>query len=311
MKMKRILAGIIAALFFVSPGFAGPAKFKLEDANDITKFAKSTLDLKLKKLKSLGIKKLVIMECYGEYVTSKEVTDSVASQRAAASSAASQGRMFYTVKTKTDSLELDKDFYTNTSNRVYTAVKEVFEENGIEIISKEVLQANEAYKNFNLEEEKNGRGVSSGVYKPTVVEKSQKVSTTGLGLFPGPIGMIKVVMNLGEITNSVGADGFLQINFKVDKSKKDQPVLDGFNVLLSADLRSQEVGFQGNKTMRYDFYTQWEPIVTLKNSLLSTEEVLDGENGSFNVAKYDKALMDMLYSIIGGIDAGIKQTLSK
>ena len=64
------------------------------------------------------------------------------------------------------------------------------------------------------------------------------------------------------------------------------------------------------KELEIDFYTQWEPIVTLKNSLLSTEEVLDGEKGPFNVAKYDKALMDMLYSVISGIDAGIKQTLS-
>ncbi|MBN1227746.1 MAG: IS200/IS605 family transposase [Deltaproteobacteria bacterium] len=150
-------------------------------------------------------------------------------------------------------------------------------------LNEEYIKKYEAYTNFNLEEEKAGRGVTSGLYKPTVVEKSQKVSTTGLGLFPGPFKMIKVVMNLGEITHIVGADGFLQINFKVGKGKQSKPVLQEFNILLSADLRSQEVGFKGNKKMRYDFYTQWTPIVKLKKDLISTDDVLDCKKGPLKI----------------------------
>lgn len=303
--MKKLLVTLMILFIAATPAVAGPAKFSADDAADIEAFAKQILTIKADKLSKLGVKKLVILECYGQYVTSKEVTDSVASQRSAMRTAASQGRMFYNVRTRVDTLELDKDFYTNTSNRLYQAVKEAFEANGIEIISTAEVQQNQAYQDFNLAEEKEGRGVTSGMYKPTVVEKSQKVSTTGLGLFPGPLKMIKVVMNLGEITHSLGADGFLQVNFKVDKGKGSKPILQEFNILLSADLRSQEVGFEGAKKMRYDFYTQWQPIVTLKKPIMSTDDVMDDNKGPFNVAKYDKALMDMLYAVTDGIKTNL------
>jgi len=211
--MKRSIAGLLAIFLLSAPLFAGPAEFKPDDTADIGKFAKKTLELKLKKLKKLGIKKLVIMECYGEYVTSKEVTSSASSQRYT-------GR----ITTKTDKLEFSKDYYTNTSDLVYEEVKAAFEANGIAIVPKEELQANEKYGAFNLEEEKSGRGVSAGMFKPTVVEKSQKVSASNLGIFPSnPLKMIKVLMNTCDITHSVGADGLLQVKFKVGKGKKDRP----------------------------------------------------------------------------------------
>jgi len=303
--MKKLLMMFLILFVAAAPAVAGPTRFSAEDAADVEAFAKQALTIKADKLGKLGVKKLVILECYGQYVTSKEVTDSVASQRSAMRTAASQGRMFYNVRTKVDTLEIDKDFYTNTSNRLYQAVKEAFEGNGIEIVSPAEVQQNQAYQDFNLAEEKEGRGVTSGVYKPTVVEKSQKVSTTGLGLFPSSLKMIKVVMNLGEITHNLGAEGFLQVNFKVDKGKESKPILQEFNILLSTDLRAQEVGFEGNKKFRYDFYTQWQPIVTLKNPLISSDDVLESKKGPLDIAKYDKALMDMLYTVTDGIKASL------
>lgn len=310
--MKRIISVLFCVLALSLNVFAGPKKFDPEAAKNIDKFAKSVLKTNLKKIKKLGIKKLAILECYGEYVTSKEVTASAAEQRSAARSAASRGQMFYTVRTKTSTIELDKDFYTNTSTRVYEAVKEAFEENGIEIVPIKTIAETESYKRFNMEEEKKGRGVTAGMYKPTVVEKSQKVSVPGLGIFPtSPLKRIKLVMNLGEITNEIGAEGFLQISFKVDKGKKSKPVLNKFDVLMSADLRSQEVGFKGKKKMRYDFHTQWLPIVNLKKPMITQEHVLEGKKGPLDVKKYDKALMDILYAVTDGTKACIKKTLSK
>lgn len=88
-------------------------------------------------------------------------------------------------------------------------------------------------------------------------------------------------------------------------NKESRLVLEEFNVLLSADLRGQEVGFQGNKSMRYDFYIQWQPVVKLKAPLAATSEVLDGKKGPFNVEKYDAALMEMLYAVTDGIKSEI------
>lgn len=300
--MKKLIG--IAGLMFISASlFAGNVKFTGEDYQDIEKAAKDLIDANMKALKKEGIKKLAILECCGTYVTSKEVTNSVADQRS--------NNFVFNVRTKTTTLEMDKDFYTNTSNRVYDAVKEAFEANGIAISTKEEINNSERYIEFNLDEEKAGRGVSSGLYKPTVVEKSQKVSTTGLGVFPGAVGMIKVVMNLGYIVADLGADGFVQVNFKVDKSKDDQPILTEFNMLLSSNIKETEVGFKGNKKMRYDFMNQWQPIVTLKAPLESEDEVMDGKKGPFNVTKYDKALMDMLYAITDATKVSISKALVK
>ncbi|OGS18579.1 MAG: hypothetical protein A3J83_05485 [Elusimicrobia bacterium RIFOXYA2_FULL_40_6] len=299
--MKKIVASLAVLFMLTAPVFAGAVKFNADEAKDPVKFAKSKLVAKAKKLKKDGVKKLVILECFGEYVTSKEVTNSATSQRYS-------GRW----KTDTTTIEFDKDFYTNTSNRVYMAVKEVFEANGIEIISTEDLLLNEKYVSFNLEEEKSGRGASSGLYKPTVVEKSQKVSASGIGIFPtNPLTMIKLVMNLGEITHDIGADGFLQINFKVDQGSKFEPVIDKFEIKYSGNIKETKVGFKGAEKMRYDFMTQWEPVLNLKEELKSTDSVMDGKKGPLNVEKYDKALMDMIYAIVDGFNAVLQKEMSK
>ncbi len=294
--MKNVMSSIVALLLLVQPVFAGgAAKFTSTETSDPADFAKDYLDISAKKLKKLGIKKLVILECYGEYVTSKEITNSANSQR-------------YTgwIRTNTDTLEFDKDYYTVTSNMVYEAVKEAFEENGIEIVSKADLQANETYSAFNLEEEKDGRGVTAGMYKPTTVELTQTVSTSGLGIFPiSPLKRIKLVGNLGEITNAVGAEGFVQVKFKIDKNKKDQPVLDMFDIILSADLRGTEVGFKGHKKMRYDFHMQWHQLMKLKKVIESQDPVRADKKSPFDLVMYDKALGSMLSSVIGGFKAGL------
>ncbi len=294
--MKNAVSCIVALLLLVQPVFAGgTVKFTSTETVDPSVFAKDNLNINAKKLKKLGIKKLVILECYGEYVTSKEITNSANDQR-------------YTgwIRTNTDTLEFDKDYYTVTSNMVYEAVKEAFEENGIEIVSKADLQANEIYSAFNLEEEKEGRGVTAGMYKPTTVELTQTVSTTGLGIFPmSPLKRIKLVGNLGEITNGVGAEGFVQVKFKIGKNKKDQPILETFDIILSADLRGTEVGFKGHKKMRYDFYMQWHQLLKLDKAIESQDPVRADKNSPFDFAMYDKALGSILSAVIGGFKAGL------
>ncbi len=299
--MKKSFSALMVILCSVSMAFAGPEVFKQDSASDIKKFAKSALDLNLKKLKKLNVKKLVILECFGEYVISKEVSNSASSQRHTG-----------WATSRTTSLDMGSDYYTNTSNLVYQAVKEAFESNGIGIVPIEELLANEKYVSFNLEEEKSGRGASSGMFKPTVVEKTQKVSVPGLGIFPSsPLKLIKLIINLGDITHAVGAEGFLQVKFKVDSGKNFKPVLKNFDVLLSADIREEEVGFKGNKKMRYDFMTQWAPVVKLEKEFITAEEVTETKKGPVVVEKYDKGLMEMLYAVTDGIRYGIGEVLSK
>ncbi|MFH2138378.1 MAG: hypothetical protein ABII88_07690 [Candidatus Omnitrophota bacterium] len=309
--MKKWLWSAVMVLLCQSAVYAGPLKYDEAKFSDTEKIARKIAKANVKILKSKNIKKLVILECYGEFVTSKEVSAGAFASRAAARSAANQGRQFYTTTTKTSTLDLDKDYYTNTVNRVYDIVTEIFKDNGIEIISTEEVGQNELYQTFNLAEEKAGRGVKSGMMSDTVVTKTQKVSATGLGLFPGPLGMIKVAMNVAEITHELGADGFLQINFRVDKGSGGTPILQSFNVLLSADIRGQEVGFKGNKKMRYDLYTQWLPILEMPLPIMNIADIAGPEKGSIDMSAYDKALMDVINSVGAAYKYSIANVLAQ
>lgn len=289
--MKRSLLLTAALTLLAFQVFAGGVKYKPEAFSDPANVAKKNLVLSLKKLKKLNIKKLVILECYGEFVVSREVTNHQLGS------------------IKSSSIDINKDYYTNTANRVYDDLVAIFEKNGITIVTKDQVQANPTYRDWNLKEEKEGRGVSSGMFKPTKVNESQKISTTGLGIFPGVIGMFKVVSTVAQMTAEMGADGFLQVWYKVDIGKKFAPVLTAFEIKMSADLRSQEVGFKGNKSLRYDFYTQWEPIVKLKEPIISEADIRGEEKGTIDLVKYDAELMGMLGAVENGIGFSIHELL--
>ena len=289
--MKRSLFSFAVMAMLTLQAFAGGVKYKPEAFADPANVAKKNLALSLKKLKKLNIKKLVILECYGEFVVSKEVTNH------------QLGLI------KSSRIDINKDYYTNTTNRVYDDLVAMFEKNGIAIVSKDQVHDNQTYLDWNLKEEKEGRGASSGLFQPTKVNETQKISTTGLGIFPGVIGMFKVVSTVAQMTAEMGADGFLQVWYKVDIGKKFAPVLTAFEIKLSTDLRSQEVGFKGNKSLRYDFYTQWEPIVKLKEAIISEADIRGAEKGTIDLTKYDAELMGMLGAVENGIGFAIHELL--
>jgi len=289
MKRSLLLTATLALLALQA--FAGGTKYKPEEFADPATVAKKNLDLNLKKLKKLNIKKLAILECYGEFVVSKEVSDF----------------QLGTVSTRT--LDINKDYYTNTANKVYDDIVAIFEKNGITIVTKDQVQANPTYSEWSLKEEKEGRGVTAGMFKPTKVNETQKISTTGLGIFPGAMGMLKVAPTVAKVTAELGADGFLQIWFRVDIGKKGAPVLADFDVKMSSDLRSQEVGFSGHKSLRYDFYSQWEQIAKLKEGIISEADVKGAQKGSIDLNKYDAELMGMLGAIENGLGFSIHEML--
>lgn len=304
--MRKVL--LMAVAFAVcSSGmlFAGDKKveYKPEELKDPAKVAKDYVAYgNLKLLKKLNVKKLVILECTGEFVTSKEVTDGAMGGRTDYF-----GNSYKT--TRTSSLKFSKDFYTNTVDAVYETIVDLFEKHGIEVVRKEVVKQSPTYQEWNLKEEKEGRGYTGGVFKDSVVTKAQKVSTVGLGVFPGPIGMMGVIGDLGPITHELGADGFLQVHFKVDKSKKDAPVLLSFEILMSADLRPRKYGFKGKEKTAYDFYTQWNNLVSMKTGIESKTKLDKKVEGKFDVTTYQTELNDMLYGIVSGWDFAMSEML--
>jgi hypothetical protein len=298
--MKKRVIISIAVIFFIGGFFSGNVKYDAEEFSNTEKMAKKLVQSSLKKLKKLKIKKLVILECYGEFLQSREVSAGAFEKRHSS----------YTMSSKS-TIKLDKDYYTNTTNAVYDMIKQTFEKNGIEIVPIKDVMANKTYQDYNLEEEKQGRGVTSGVFKKTKVTKSVKVSASGLGIFPGAFKMIKVVMTLAKLTHELGADGFLQVNFFVDKAKKGAPIVTQLKLKLSGDIRAQEVGFKGHKKMRYDLYTQWHELISLKKPVESTVNIEGKDKGDVNMEAYDKGLMEILKSVVMMFDFEIGNALGK
>lgn len=283
MKKNILLA---ALLLFCSAGIL-PAGDKVEfNAEELSNpeiaAKKYTAGGNLKLLKKHNVKKVVILECTGEFVTSKDV------ERAVWDSS------LYTAK-------FNNDFYTNVTDIVYEELVKLFEKHGIEVVRKEVLMNSPTYQEWNLKEEKEGRGVTGGIYKNTVVTKTQKVATTGLGVFPGPIGMLKVFGDLAPITQELGADSMLQVQFKVDQNKKMAPILVHFNVVLNTDLRSREGGFKGNKKTYWDFYVQNTNMISISKSIESKTNFAKNAK-EFDTKGYVSELSTMLLGSINGWD---------
>jgi len=294
--MKRLVILLILPLFMLAlyaiNARAGDLKYDENEFKDAKKIASKILKNDIKKLKKLNVKKLIIFECYGDFTTSKEVT--------------SGGW------TSSRSQSVTSDYYTYTADRVYDIIKSVFEENGIEIVSKDILAANPVYQDFNLKEQKESKTYQNGVFRPEVKTEGQKISATGLGIYSNNvIESLKVLGKLGPITADIKADGILHIKFAIGIGKKFAPVLTSFDILLNADLRAREYGFKGNKKIAYDFYTQNAPIMNLKTPIINTADIAGKEKGAIDMDKYDKALMDMINGVFSAYRETLKEGLSE
>ncbi len=115
---------------------------------------------------------------------------------------------------------MDKDYYSVTVDQVYELSKKIFLHNGIEVISKDLVGNHEIYKDFEFAEEKKIKGYTGGMFKDSVVKRGMKRSTTGLGLFPAGLKLIKVEKNLPKLAHDLGADAAVRILFYIDKGKK-------------------------------------------------------------------------------------------
>ncbi len=290
--MRRLIYTAIMLAASTATLIAGAVTYKPEAFRDPATVAKKYLNCDLKRLKKLNIDRLVILECYGEFVVSKEVTD--------------RQLGIY----KSQGVDVDKDYYTYTADRVFQALVRAFENNGVAIVTKEEIRANPTFREWNLQEEREGRGVTAGLYKPTKVEESQKISTSGLGLFPSnPLAMIKVIMKLAQVTAELGADGLLQVRFKVDMGKKYAPVLSELEIKMSSDLTADSVGLKGHRSVSYGFKSHSDKIVLLKEPIKSEADVKSDKKGQLDLDKYDAELMGIMNALVAGIDHALKEQL--
>ncbi|HPG30312.1 MAG TPA: hypothetical protein PKY81_15180 [bacterium] len=295
--MKKILLCVILVAIFAASAFSGDYEYDANDFNDLNKISGKLTDNKLAKLKKWNVSDIVIVECAGEFLQSKEVINSVFSQR-------NSGM----ITTKTSTIQLGNEYYNLVINRFYDMIKSAFEENGYKVVPKENLTSLERYTSLDLDFEKSTKGYTGSVLSDGVTKKGIKISAEGLGLFPtSPFKAIKLAGRLAELTNDAKANAAMKINFYIDKGKKGVPVLKSFNIILYGDLRGQETGFEGNKKMFYSFYVGNETIFTLKKPMVNPVDISGEEKGTVNMAKYDDALMELLTGAVNMLKTSFKE----
>lgn len=284
--MNRLVIGM-ALLLLAGPSFAGGAdKFKAEEFGDKAKAAKKYVGANAKKIGDLKGKKLIVVECVGEFMQERKTIDAGWT-------------------TSTSTISLNDEYYVRTTDRVFDIVSKVFEDNGITVAAKEELLNNPTYQELDLKSEKGTKGYKGGIGKQGKETKGVKVSTTGLGVFT-TFGMFGVLKRLPSILHETGADGSIRIAYYVDKGKNGAPVLTKFSVTYDGDLLEQKAGFKGREKTTYYTKTQNANLFSLKKGLASQVEVRGEERGSINMEAYDASLMEMIQTVAGMFNASLQ-----
>lgn len=309
--MRKLVLMLVVSMLAM-PATAGGYKYDAEDFKDIPKMADKLTDNDLSKLKKWNANKIVVSECTGEFLQSKEVTASAFAQSTAemgaAQTAAATGAPLYTytVNSKTYAITLGAEYYNSILNRVYDMVQQAFVDAGYQFVPKENLTAQEKYKTLDLDFQKTTKGYTGGMFKDSVSSKGLKVSAEGLGIYPtSPIKAMKLAGRIAELTGESGADTAMRINFYVDKGKKGAPVLRDFSITVNSDLRSDMRGFKGHESKVYEFYKQNNVIFKLNDALISQDDISGTEKNSVNMQKYDQALMTLIGSTIDMLKADL------
>jgi hypothetical protein len=118
----RFLVAVLASVcIFPCVLVAGMMKYDAEAFKDAKKMSKKLANENAKNLKKHGVKKVLIVECYGEFLTKEEKAD-------AYNDFAWDGGTTYTSE-----IQLGSDYYETVANMVYEMVKTMFEKNGNEV----------------------------------------------------------------------------------------------------------------------------------------------------------------------------------
>jgi hypothetical protein len=299
--MNKVSGMLLSVAFFSVTCFSGSIEFNAAEFKDQGKMASKLVDASLKNLKKHGIKKVVIMECYGEFLTSKETADAFNNF-----SYAGGGSTL-------DSMMLGGDYYRNVADYVYDQVKKEFEDNGIAVVVKDSVINNPAYADVGLKAEAKGGGYThGGMTSRAKITQTAKASTTGMGLFPTSITGIGATVKLRKVVPQIirenGSDAALRISFFVDKGDHGTPVLSKLTITMSSNLDSANAG-KGKKD--YYFKSENDQILAMKKAVTSTVDIRGAEKGTVDMGKYNSALTEIIQGVSSLYTGSIRDFLAE
>ncbi len=260
--------------------------------------AKKMVQSNVKGFQKDGINKVMFVEFFGEFITSKQTAPSTMSARWGNSG---------TLKTLVQEVEIADDYYETVTNQVFELVSQVFIDNGIEVLDKGLLLENPDYIALGLKEEKGTRGYTGGVTKKSVTTEGVKRSVTGMGMFSETLrigAVAKIKKMVPKIANDNNCQASLSVKFKFGLGKKNVPTLDFINITMDSNVGSTGKG----KNEMFYFKKGGVAIFTTKKGLTGSADFIEAD-GTYNAEKYHKSMIDMVKTMKGAYSTILKDAL--
>lgn len=267
--------------------------------NMSVKEAEKVAKLNAKLLLKNGVKKVMFVEFFGEFITSKETAPGPMESRWGGGS----------LYKRTQTVEIGSDYYETLTNELFEYVKKIFTENGIEVLDKEVLINNENYIALGLKEEKKTRAYSGGITKKSVTTEGIKRSVSGMGMFSETLrvgAVMKINNMIPRIAHETDCQASLSVIFKFGMGKKNEPTLDYINIKIQSNLDEFNAG-QGKTT--FAFKNSGELFTTSKGFVGNTD--FQKGKGEIDLTKYNETMIDMVQKMTTAYTVLLKNEIGK
>lgn len=288
--MKKKVITIICCVFLLS-FVARAQEIDLKTAKKIAKVNASAL-------KKAGVNKVMFMEFFGTFVTSKETAPSTMSMRY------SSGPVYK----RTQTVELSEDYYETLTNEIYELVRQVFIDNGIEVLDKSTLLENQDYIALGLKEEKERREYTGGVAKQSVTSETIVRSVTGMGMWSETlrIGAVsKIKQMIPKIAHDNNCQAAVAVKFKIGIGKKGAPTLTFLNSTVDVEIDSYGKG--KNETF---FFKKGGIALFTSNKELVTDIEIVSESGDIDMEKYHNGILDLVENMTNSFSLQLKDQLN-
>lgn len=286
-KLSILFCSVISLTFTLNA-----QEMSLKEAAKIAK-------VNAKALNKAGITKVMFIEFYGDFVTSKETSPSTMSQRY---SSAPGG-------TYMSSVEISDDYYETATNEIYEAIKKVFTDNGIEVLDKSVLLENEDYIALGLKEEKKRREYSGSVTKKSTVNQTVRRSVTSMGMWSETLkvgAVVKIKKIVPKIAKENGCQAAVITKFRIGMGKKGSPTLESLNTTMDYGIDSY-----GKGDKETFFFKKGGLALFTANQTLKSDSDLFGKKGTADASTYHSNIMEMINHMSKAYSIQLKDQLEK
>lgn len=261
-------------------------KFKHEKFSNAKRSHRSLVNVYSENMLRYDVKRIQIIECYGEFEISDIFNSSQFKNNPSFTS------YFTSTHGKTIGNEVGENYPETLANAVYHMIQKILYENGRINVNKSDIVSNPTYKELGLNR------IAAQPYDGKALHSDQKniVSPASqMKKLPDDLGYDaneKFYQQLAKIGNDNNVQAEFKIYFKVSINETGNPILTDYKVLMDTWLDS----FKKGKETVYKWKIQDSPVFELKKAIESKATLTDG-NGNVDMEKFDREIMNMLKDV--------------